>query len=73
MKRRRKGKMENIRKKAMDDELNKSSQDIGREPDRYVRVPRMVRCIECRRLLDLNLERATATSNGYICAECMRK
>lgn len=33
MKRRRKGKMENIRKKAMDDELNKSSQDIGREPD----------------------------------------
>lgn len=68
MKRRRRGKMENIRKKAMDDELNKSSPDIGREPDRYVRVPRMARCIECKRLFDLNREKVVATSNGYICS-----
>lgn len=72
MKHRRKGKMENIRKKAMDDELNKSSQDIGREPDRYVRVPRMARCIECKRLFDLNTEKAVATSNGYICSSCIK-
>lgn len=64
--------MKDIKKKAMDDELNKSSQDIGREPDQYVRVPRMVRCIECKRLFDLNTEKVVATSNGYICSSCIK-
>lgn len=64
--------MKDIKKKAMDDELNKSSQDIGREPDRYVRVPRMERCIECKRLFDLNTEKVVATSNGYICSSCIK-
>lgn len=64
--------MKDIKKKAIDDELNKSSQDIGREPDRYVRVPRMARCIECKRLFDLNTEKVVATSNGYICSSCIK-
>lgn len=64
--------MKDIKKKAIDDELNKSSQDIGREPDRYVRVPRMARCIECNRLFNLNTEKAVATSNGYICSSCIK-
>ena len=64
--------MKDIKKKAIDDELNKSSQDIGREPDRYVRVPRMVRCIECHRLFNLNNEKFVATSNGYICLSCIK-
>lgn len=64
--------MKNIKKKAIDDELNKSSQDIGREPDRYVRVPRMVSCIECKRLFDLNTEKAVVTSNSYICSSCIK-
>lgn len=50
--------MKDIKKKAMDDELNKSSQDIGREPDRYVRVPRMARCIECKRLFDFEYRKS---------------
>lgn len=64
--------MKDIKKKAIDDELNKSSQDIGREPDRYVRVPRMARCIECNRLFNLNTEKAVAISNGYICSSCVK-
>jgi hypothetical protein len=64
--------MKDIKKKAIDDEFNKSSQDIGREPDRYVRVPRMARRIECKRLFDLNTEKAVATSNGYICSSCIK-
>lgn len=64
--------MKDIKKKAIDDELNKSFQEIGRAPDRYIRVPRMARCIECKRLFDLNTEKAVATSNGYICSSCIK-
>ena len=64
---------EDINQKVIDDELNKeNNNDIGLEPDRYVRVPRMARCIECKRLFDLNTEKAVATSNGYICSSCIK-
>lgn len=66
--------MKDIEKKAVDDELNESAfQDIGQGEDcSCIRVPRMVRCIECKRLFDLNSEGTLKTSNGYICPNCLK-
>ena len=63
--------MEEIRKKANEDELNKKAvEDISKPPRRYIPVPRPARCIECGRLFDLNEGGWGATSNGYLCKDC---
>lgn len=48
--------MEDIKRKAHFDELNKSKDEIGSSPRKYIGVPRPVRCIECGRLVDAEYE-----------------
>lgn len=62
--------MEDIRRKAHTDELNKSREDISKPPLHYIPVPKPARCIECGRLFDLNEGGWEATSNGYLCKHC---
>lgn len=63
--------MEDIRKKAHEDELNKKAvEDISHETMRYVKVPRPARCIECGRLFDLNEGGRELTASGYLCKDC---
>lgn len=56
--------MEDIRRKAHFDELNKSKDEIGSSPRKYIGVPRPVRCIECGRLVDANEDKGHMTHNG---------
>lgn len=53
--------MEDIKRKAHFDELNKSKDEIGSSPRKYIGVPRPVRCIECGRLVDANVDKGHMT------------
>ena len=64
--------MEDINKKAHDDELNKSKDEIGNAPRKFIGVPRPVSCIECGRLFDSSADGGTITRNGYICKQCLK-
>lgn len=55
--------MEDIKRKAHFDELNKSKDEIGSSPRKYIGVPRPVRCIECGRLFDAKIDKGS----GYSC------
>lgn len=61
-----------LKKKAYFDEFNKSEDNIGAIPQEYIEVPRIVRCIECNRLIDVNSDKGRVTCNGYICKQCLR-
>ena len=64
--------MEDIRRKAHFDELNKSKDEIGSSPRKYIGVPHPVRCVECGRLVDANEDKGHMIHNGYICKQCLR-
>ena len=63
-----------IKKKAHDDELNKSKPEIGQSPRKFIPVPKVqgnkfVKCSECGRIFDSSKEGKT-TSSCNICDEC---
>lgn len=62
--------MEDINCKAYQDDINKSTNNIEREPRKYVRVPKVAKCIECGRLFDLNEGGWELTHSGYLCKNC---
>lgn len=65
--------MEDINKKAHDDELNKSKDEIGNAPRKFIGVPTSsTLCIECGRLFDSSADGGTITHNGYICKQCLK-
>lgn len=64
--------MEDIKRKAHFDELNKSQDEIGSSPREFMRVLHPPRCIECGRLVDSNVDKGYVTHNGYLCKKCLR-
>lgn len=63
--------MENIQKKALDDELNKSEEEVEDSIKEQPFGSRKVKCCECGRIynaLDVNV---VPCSNGYICLNCL--
>lgn len=62
--------MEDIKRKAHADELNKSVEEISQPPRHYIPVPKPARCIECGRLFDLNEGGWERTVSGYLCKHC---
>lgn len=63
--------MEDIKKKAKDDELNKSRPEIGKAPRKFKPVPKMRKCTECGRVFDSN-EEGQITSSDNLCGQCLR-
>ena len=61
--------MEDIGKKAHDDELNKSRPEIGKAPRKFKPVPKMRKCTECGRVFDAN-EEGQITSSANLCGQC---
>lgn len=66
--------MEDIKKKAHDDEFNKGKEDIGKSPRKFIPVPKVngnkfVKCSECGRVFDSSKE-GNKTSSCNICDEC---
>lgn len=69
--------MEKIKKKAHDDELNKSSDDIGQAPRKFVPVPKgadnnfFLKCTQCGRIFDLRRE-GRISSAVHLCDNCLK-
>lgn len=66
--------MEDIKKKAHDDEFNKGKEDIGKAPRKFIPVPKVqdnkfVKCSECGRIFDSSKE-GKKTSSCNLCDEC---
>lgn len=66
--------MENLKIKAFNDELNELNKGMTIEstPTKIIRVPRMIRCVECGMSVDMNEDRGSMTKVGYVCKKCLR-
>ena len=67
--------MEDINKKAKDDELNKAHEELSETPRRFISVPRkekdnFFKCSECGKIFDIRKE--GICSSTVLCDNCLK-